>query len=151
MTALISGVVAISAGYLGAVWGSKNEHRQWLRNEKHKAYANFAEDTGIADFGAVLDGSLIAPDSIARQRAALHRLQLFAPEAICEAAGEAVEAAKLLSRAIRDAAPTDGLDKKYALRMTELSYAMRVDLHRRQRGIGKSINPPDIFQPTNES
>lgn len=136
-TALISGVVAISAGYLGALWGGRNEHRQWLRNQKHQAYASFAEDTGIANFGAALDGSLVAADSIARQRAAMHRLQLFAPEHIHTAAIKAVESAKLFSRAIRDGAPTDGLQDEYAQRMLALSYAMRVDLHSRQRGIGK--------------
>jgi hypothetical protein len=138
LTAIISGVVAISAGYLGALWGGRNEHRQWLRNEKHKAYANFAEDTGIADFGAALDGSLVAAESIARQRAAMHRLQLFAPEHIYEAAIKAVESAKVFSRALRDGAPTDGLQDEYAARMLELSYAMRIDLHSRQRGIGRN-------------
>ncbi|WP_432245733.1 hypothetical protein ACRB8A_04980 [Arthrobacter sp. G.S.26] len=61
-TALISGTVAITAGYLGALWGGRNEQRQWRRNERQKAYAAFPEDTGIANYGSVLDGTLISPE-----------------------------------------------------------------------------------------
>jgi hypothetical protein len=142
-TALISGSVAVTAGYLGALWGSRNEHRQWRRNERQKAYASFPEDTGIANYGSILDGSVISPEAIARQRAALHRLQLFAPEDICERAMQALESAKNFCRAIRDGVPTDGMDKQYAAKMTELSYAMRVDLHSREKRIVKANQKPE--------
>jgi hypothetical protein len=38
--AIVTGVVAIAAGYLGAMWGRNGEHRIWLRNEKMKLYSN---------------------------------------------------------------------------------------------------------------
>lgn len=135
--ALITGAVAIAAGYLGAWWGGKNEHRQWQRNEKQKAYASFPEDTGIADYESVLNGVVITSVAIARQRAAIHRLQLLAPELICEMATEAVQSAKELSRAIRDSTPTDGLEQAYASSMTLLSYAMKLDLHSTDRDTRK--------------
>lgn len=141
-TALISGTVAVGAGYLGALWGSRNEHRQWLRNERLKAYSTFPEETGIANYGSILDASMITPEAIARQRSAMHRLQLFAPDDICERAVEALATAKTFSRAIRDGAPTGGMDKTYAKQLTELSYAMRIDLHRPVKEIVKASQEP---------
>ncbi|WP_045730505.1 hypothetical protein [Pseudarthrobacter chlorophenolicus] len=141
-TALISGLVAIGAGYLGALWGSRNEHRQWLRNERLKAYASFPEETGIANYGSILDASMVTPEAIARQRAAMHRLQLFAPDHICERAVEALATAKTFSRAIRDGAFKDGMEMDYAKQLAELSYVMRVDLHRPEKKIVKASQVP---------
>lgn len=137
---LITGAVALVAGYLGALWGSRNEHSQWLRNEKQKAYSTFPEDTGIADYENVLNGILVTSGTVAKQRAAIHRLQLFAPERIVELASKAVESAKTLSRALRDNEPTDGMADAYASNMLILSYAMRLDLQSRDRAIGKSTS-----------
>ena len=82
-----------------------------------------------ADYESVLSGAVITSGAIAKQRAAVHRLQLMAPAPICEMASNAVESAKVLSRALRDGAPTDGLQPEYAWSMTMLSYAMKLDLH----------------------
>lgn len=130
---LITGAVAIFSGYLGARWGGKHEHRQWHRNEKQKAYAAFPEETGIADYESVLNGVVITSTSIAKQRAAVHRLQLMAPENINEMANKAIESAKVLSRAIRDGVPTDGMEHEYVRSMTLVSYAMKLDLHSSDR------------------
>lgn len=138
LASLITGLVAITAGFLGAMWGSRNEHRQWRRNEKLKAYAAFPEDTGIADYESVLDGVVITSTSIAKQRVAVHRIQLMAPDSIIEMANKAIESAKLLSRAIRDGAPTDGMEHEYARNLTLLSYAMKLDLHSSDRETKKT-------------
>lgn len=57
---LLSGVLALIGAWLGAFFNRTNEHRQWLRNERLKAYNDYLELIGLTQlrhFMLLTDGS----------------------------------------------------------------------------------------------
>jgi hypothetical protein len=130
--AVITGAVAIAAGFLGARWGGKNEHRQWVRNEKLRVYSDFIENSGAGDVALIRNGEFFDPAAIERRLHATHQLFLIAPPRVHDLAMAGLNDAMKAANALKDGVPKEEFERLMTARKKQVtlsSYVMRNDLH----------------------
>jgi hypothetical protein len=130
--AVITGAVAIAAGFLGARWGGKNEHRSWVRNEKLRVYGDFIENSGVDDSALIRNGEFFERAAIERRLHATHQLFLIAPPQVHEVAMTALKDATKAANALKDGMPEEDFERLMTARKNRASlsaYVMRNDLH----------------------
>jgi hypothetical protein len=143
--AIVTGVVAITAGYLGTIWGSRNEHRQWLRNEKMKVYNKIthllnAEDdknTNGPDFSGEIE---------ARRSVVLDEVLLLGSDEVYGLASKVGEFAKEASVAGIDVDQWESLMEKRDYTFLAMIDAMRREL---RLGKGNRVSPLPMAKQRN--
>jgi hypothetical protein len=96
---VVAGVFVVLGAMIGAFLSRSNEHRQWLRNEKLKAYQEYVDRFGGAPlstaFGIIGYDEREGPEVIAAYEEMYRiclRVVFIAPVAIAEEANKTIEA-----------------------------------------------------------